>query len=64
MSRQEADDAAQALLLIYERLGVDAVVLLVDDSRLTVMCQREADVLPVCRKVVDEYWRSVDETLN
>lgn len=63
-ARSEIDDAAKALLLLYERAGIDAVFLTVDDASLTVLCQREADVLPICRKVADEYWRSSDETLN
>lgn len=62
--REELDEALEALLVLYAAAGVTVVALTLDEKRLTVRCQREEDVRPMCQKVADEYWRGAGETIN
>lgn len=63
-TREELDEALEALLVLYAAEGVTALALLLDEDRLTVRCQREEDVRPMCQKVADQYWRGAGETIN
>lgn len=54
--REELDEALEALLVLYAAEGVTALALVLDEDRLTVRCQREEDVRPMCQKVADQYW--------
>lgn len=62
--REELDEALEALLVLYAAAGVTALALVLDEDRLTVRCQREEDVRPMCQKVADQYWRGAGETIN
>lgn len=62
--REELDEALEALLVLYAAEGVTALALVLDEDRLTVRCQREEDVRPMCQKVADQYWRGAGETIN
>lgn len=62
--RERADAAAETLLLLYEAMGVRAVVLIEDASRLLVLHQAPADVLPLCQRVIKEYEVPADRSLQ
>lgn len=62
--REELDEALEALLVLCAAAGVTALALVLDEDRLTVRCQREEDVRPMCQKVADQYWRGAGETIN
>jgi hypothetical protein len=60
----EADAAAMDLLRLYEALGVPAVLMTLTDGALYVRCQNAGDVVPLCRRVVDEHEAPSDRTLQ
>ena len=60
----EADAAAMDLLRLYEALGVSAIVLTLTNDALYVRCQCSGDVVPLCKRVVEEHDAPADRTLN
>ncbi len=63
-ARADADAAAATLLLLYEALGVAAVVMTLDDDVLLVACQNRGDVVPLCQRVIEEHQIPGDRTIN
>ena len=60
----EADAAAMDLLRLYEAMGVSAVVLTLTSDALYVRCQCAGDVVPLCKRVVEEHAAPADRVLN
>ena len=60
----EADDCERKLLILYHALNIPAAFLKLLDNALIVRCEREEDVEPLCRAVVDQYKPANGETLN
>lgn len=63
-AKDDADEAAETLLLLYEALGVTAVILTLDDQVLLARCQERGDVVPMCNRVIAEHSIPSDRTLN
>ena len=60
----EANEAATDLLRLYEALGVSALVITLESAALYVRCQDAGDVVPLCKRVVEEHDAPSDRTLN
>lgn len=63
-AKAEADAAAEALLLLYEHLGVTALVITYPGEAIIVRCQSAEDVVPLCKRVIEEHAVSGDRTVN
>lgn len=60
----DANDAATTLLLLYEALGIRALVITLEEHALYVRCQNSEDVMPLIDKVAKEYEAPVNRALN
>lgn len=60
----DADAAAETLLLLYESLGVTALVVTYPGDAIIVRCQNAEDVVPLCRRVIKEHEAPGDRVLN
>lgn len=60
----EADELAQGLLLLYEQLGVTALVISLREDALIVRCQCADDVPALVQRVAKEYDRPEVGRLN
>jgi len=60
----EADAAALDLLRLYDALGVPAVFVTLSEGAIYVRCQDRGDVVPLCKRVVDEHAMPADRTVN
>lgn len=60
----EADECERKLLVLYYALNIPAAFLKLLDNTLIVRCESEADVLPLCSAVVNEYKPPAGQVLN
>jgi hypothetical protein len=60
----EVDSAATDLLILYEKLGIVAVILTLTNEALYARCQVASDVVPMCKKVLQAHEAPGDRTLN
>jgi hypothetical protein len=60
----EADAAAMDLLRLYEQLGVPAILVPYPGEAIFVRCQNAGDVVPLCKRVIEEHAAPADRTLN
>jgi hypothetical protein len=60
----EADAAAMELLRLYEQLGVAAILVTYPGEAIFVRCQNAGDVVPLCKRVIEEHAAPADRTLN
>jgi hypothetical protein len=60
----ELDLAAMDLLRLYEQLGVAAIVVTYPGEAIFVRCQNAGDVVPLCKRVIEEHAAPADRTLN
>lgn len=60
----DANAAAESLLLLYEALGVQALILTYTGDALVVRCQSSEDVVPMCERVVEEHRAPAGRTVN
>lgn len=60
----EVNEAANDLLLLFEELGVQALLITLQDNTIVVRCQNKRDVLPLCSRVVEEYDAPESRVLN
>ncbi|WP_206751903.1 hypothetical protein [Luteimonas cucumeris] len=51
-------------MLLYERLDVTAILIQLVDGTVVVRCQNGADVLPLCRTVIEAHESPQDRTIN
>jgi hypothetical protein len=52
------------LLRCYEQLGVAAIVVTYPGEAIFVRCQNAGDVVPLCKRVIEEHAAPADRTLN
>ena len=60
----DADGAAEALLLLYEALGITAMVVTYTGDAIVVRCQDSEDVVPLCQRVLREHEVPDSRTVN
>lgn len=60
----DCDAAGLDLLRLYEALEVPALLVTLVDGAIYVRCQNAGDVLPLCRRVVEQYEAPTERTLN
>lgn len=60
----DIDAAAEDLLRLYEMAGIPALILTYTGKHITVRCQDQEDVLPMCNAVVKQYDRPSGQKVN